>query len=132
MTLKANLRVTLTACMRCADCFDGLCVRACVCVWALEHPRGSENWRLQKLRAMTKLWQQHAISNYEYLMFVNSAADRTCYDLTQYPVFPWVVADYTSATLNLNDPGTCGAAVLIANVLTMHFLRLWRTRSDVP
>jgi hypothetical protein len=23
-------------------------------------------------------------------------------DITQYPVFPWVVADYTSATLNLD------------------------------
>lgn len=25
-------------------------------------------------------------------------------DLTQYPVFPWIIADYTSQTINLNDP----------------------------
>jgi hypothetical protein len=27
-------------------------------------------------------------------------------DLTQYPVFPWVIADYTSPTLDLNNPAT--------------------------
>lgn len=31
-------------------------------------------------------------------------ADRTFHDLTQYPVMPWVLQDYTSATLDLNDP----------------------------
>lgn len=80
-----------------------LCYR-CVCA---EHPRGSDNWRLQKLRNMTKLWQEHAVSNYDYLMFVNSAADRTSYDLTQYPVFPWVLADYTSSVLDLESPSEC-------------------------
>lgn len=25
-------------------------------------------------------------------------------DLTQYPVFPWTIQDYTSKTINLNDP----------------------------
>jgi hypothetical protein len=33
-------------------------------------------------------------------------AGRTFNDLTQYPVFPWVLADYTSDELNLNDPAT--------------------------
>lgn len=27
-------------------------------------------------------------------------------DLTQYPVFPWVIKDYTSTTLDLNNPET--------------------------
>jgi len=30
-------------------------------------------------------------------------ADRTFHDLTQYPVLPWIIQDYTSTTLNLND-----------------------------
>jgi factor associated with neutral sphingomyelinase activation len=30
-------------------------------------------------------------------------ADRTFNDLTQYPVFPWVIQDYTSSELNLDD-----------------------------
>lgn len=31
-------------------------------------------------------------------------ADRSFNDLTQYPVFPWVLRDFTSAELNLDDP----------------------------
>lgn len=30
-------------------------------------------------------------------------ADRTFHDLTQYPVLPWIIQDYTSMTLDLND-----------------------------
>lgn len=32
-----------------------------------------------------------------------SLADRTFYDLTQYPVFPWVLSDYVCKELDLND-----------------------------
>jgi len=35
-----------------------------------------------------------------------SLADRTVNDLTQYPVFPWVVADYSSPTLDLTNANT--------------------------
>lgn len=34
----------------------------------------------------------------------SSMADRTFNDLTQYPVFPWVISDYTSSELDLSDP----------------------------
>lgn len=37
------------------------------------------------------------------LMVRLSMADRSFNDLTQYPVFPWVVKDFTSSTLNLDD-----------------------------
>lgn len=33
-------------------------------------------------------------------------ADRTVNDLTQYPVFPWIVADYSSPTLDLTNSKT--------------------------
>lgn len=39
-------------------------------------------------------------------LFCFSLADRTVNDLTQYPVFPWVVADYVSTTLDLTNPKT--------------------------
>ena len=29
---------------------------------------------------------------------------RTFADITQYPVYPWVIADYTSEVLDLKDP----------------------------
>ena len=31
-------------------------------------------------------------------------AGRTYNDLSQYPVFPWIISDYTSSILNLNNP----------------------------
>ncbi|XP_031342782.1 protein FAN-like isoform X2 [Photinus pyralis] len=55
---------------------------------------------------MTLQWQNGYVSNYDYLLYINSLADRTINDLTQYPVFPWVVADYKSKTLDLNNPET--------------------------
>lgn len=52
----------------------------------------------------TKKWQRGEMSNFQYLMLVNTMAGRTFNDLTQYPVFPWVLADYTSEELDLDDP----------------------------
>eukprot|EP00063_Salmo_salar_P079374 XP_014054209.1 PREDICTED: WD repeat- and FYVE domain-containing protein 4 isoform X3 [Salmo salar] len=51
-------------------------------------------------------WQRGDISNFEYLMHLNTLAGRTYNDLMQYPVFPWVLADYKSETLDLNKPAT--------------------------
>lgn len=44
-------------------------------------------------------WQRGHLSNYQYLLHLNNLADRSCNDLSQYPVFPWVIADYTSSQL---------------------------------
>ncbi|CAH0404999.1 unnamed protein product [Chilo suppressalis] len=64
----------------------------------------SPNVNLVKRHAeeMTMQWQNGIVSNYDYLIYLNCQADRSEKDLTQYPVFPWVVADYTSETLDLD------------------------------
>ncbi|KAI5843402.1 hypothetical protein DFP73DRAFT_80685 [Morchella snyderi] len=54
----------------------------------------------------TRKWMKGEISNFHYLMLVNTMAGRTFNDLTQYPVFPWVLADYTSEELDLSNPRT--------------------------
>ncbi|KAF7651115.1 hypothetical protein LDENG_00115980, partial [Lucifuga dentata] len=51
-------------------------------------------------------WQRGDMSNFEYLMHLNTLAGRTYNDLVQYPVFPWVLADYQSEMLDLSDPAT--------------------------
>ncbi|XP_019902981.2 WD repeat- and FYVE domain-containing protein 4 isoform X2 [Esox lucius] len=51
-------------------------------------------------------WQRGEISNFEYLMHLNTLSGRTYSDLMQYPVFPWVLADYESETLDLTNPAT--------------------------
>jgi hypothetical protein len=51
-------------------------------------------------------WAKGEISNFHYLMLINTMAGRTFNDLTQYPVFPWILADYTSDELDLDNPKT--------------------------
>lgn len=52
----------------------------------------------------TRKWRMGKMSNFYYLMTINTLAGRTFNDLTQYPVFPWVIADYESEELDLSDP----------------------------
>ncbi|KAG7379317.1 hypothetical protein PHYPSEUDO_008745 [Phytophthora pseudosyringae] len=56
------------------------------------------------LATTTKAWQNRQISNFDYLMALNTFAGRSFNDLTQYPVFPWVLSNYEDATLDLSDP----------------------------
>ncbi|KAL2554423.1 Beige/BEACH domain [Forsythia ovata] len=68
----------------------------------------NEGSRLFKVvaKSFSKRWQNGEISNFQYLMHLNTLAGRGYSDLTQYPVFPWVLADYESENLDLSDPKT--------------------------
>ncbi|KAL5052016.1 hypothetical protein BDW71DRAFT_3705 [Aspergillus fruticulosus] len=91
------------------------------------HSRPEDIWRFETLRSSedapqslgskfasvfghspvypaTRKWVKGEISNFHYLMLINTLAGRTFNDLTQYPVFPWVIADYTSQELDLTNP----------------------------
>ncbi|VDL90055.1 unnamed protein product [Schistocephalus solidus] len=57
-------------------------------------------------KTVMKRWERGEISNFQYLMYVNTQAGRSYNDLMQYPVFPWVLADYTSEVLDLTRPST--------------------------
>jgi hypothetical protein len=93
------------------------------------HSRPEDIWRYETLRSQedapqslgskfasvfghqasnpaTRKWVRGEISNFHYLMLINTLAGRTFNDLTQYPVFPWVLADYTSEELDLTNPKT--------------------------
>jgi len=60
--------------------------------------------QLFKKSSITAKWERREISNFEYLMYLNTLAGRSYNDLNQYPVFPWVLTDYNSQTLDLKDP----------------------------
>ncbi|XP_068621017.1 protein FAN-like [Battus philenor] len=68
----------------------------------------SPNVKLERghIEEMTLQWQNGVVSNYDYLLYLNCLADRSKNDLTQYPVFPWVIADYTSDVLDLSNVDT--------------------------
>ncbi|XP_033890048.3 lipopolysaccharide-responsive and beige-like anchor protein isoform X3 [Acipenser ruthenus] len=60
--------------------------------------------QLYKASNMTQRWQRREISNFEYLIFLNTISGRTFNDLNQYPVFPWVITNYDSEELDLTLP----------------------------
>eukprot|EP01135_Chromosphaera_perkinsii_P002345 Nk52_evm131s221 gene=Nk52_evmTU131s221 len=66
----------------------------------------SSLWGASSSNSITQSWVKGEISNFQYLMYLNTLAGRTYNDLTQYPVFPWVIADYESEELDLENPKT--------------------------
>ena len=48
-------------------------------------------------------WQNYKISTLEYLMWLNIYSGRSFNDLTQYPVFPWLVSNYSREPFEEND-----------------------------
>ena len=60
---------------------------------------------MQSLK-LTNMWNERKITNYEYIYWLNMFAGRSFNDITQYPVFPWIIKDYTSEELDLENPET--------------------------
>ncbi|GET88842.1 neutral sphingomyelinase activation associated factor-like protein [Leishmania tarentolae] len=58
------------------------------------------------IQAISEAWRNHSISSYEYLLHLNKWASRCANDVFQYPIFPWVLADYTSSKLDTSQPST--------------------------
>mmetsp|Transcript_30241 Transcript_30241/g.46140 ORF Transcript_30241/g.46140 Transcript_30241/m.46140 type:complete len:3721 (-) Transcript_30241:46-11208(-) len=69
---------------------------------SINYKKFMSNW---KSKVIT-LWVNRKITNFELIMHMNSFAGRSYNDLTQYPVFPWIIADYESKELDLDDPKT--------------------------
>ncbi|KAF8768696.1 hypothetical protein HU200_007253 [Digitaria exilis] len=62
--------------------------------------------QILKQTQLMERWARWEISNFEYLMELNTLSGRSYNDVTQYPVFPWVIADYKSKTLDLESSST--------------------------
>eukprot|EP01038_Epipyxis_sp_PR26KG_P005336 gene5336-7405_t len=60
-------------------------------------------YRLVYEHGVQEKWLSGKLSNFDYLMALNTIAGRSYNDLCQYPVFPWVIADYESDSIDLND-----------------------------
>jgi len=53
---------------------------------------------------ITENWINRDISNFEYLMNLNILSGRSFNDASQYPIMPWVLQDYESNVLNIDNP----------------------------
>jgi hypothetical protein len=67
----------------------------------------------------TTAWEYGKMCNFEYLLLLNSAAGRFFLDSVNYPIMPWVVADYSRTKLDLADP-TVFRSFATARPLTDH------------
>ena len=57
-----------------------------------------------KQSGLQSKWINGEITNFEYLMALNTYAGRSLNNLSQYPIFPWILKDYHSLFLDLTDP----------------------------
>jgi len=57
--------------------------------------------RTTSIRQAQQQWLHGKLSNFMYLMILNDAAGRSFKNLSQYPIFPWILADYSSEKLDL-------------------------------
>ncbi|KAL4240237.1 WD repeat and FYVE domain-containing protein 3 [Mactra antiquata] len=57
-------------------------------------------------KSVAQRWERGEINNFQYLMHLNTLAGRSYNDLMQYPVFPWIVADYDSEELDFSKVET--------------------------
>lgn len=73
-------------------------------------------------------WQKNNICNYEYILALNCAAGRSFHDLSRYPVFPWVIADYESNKLDLSKESTFRDLSKPVGALNEDRLKYFQTR----
>ncbi|XP_073990723.1 lysosomal-trafficking regulator mauve isoform X4 [Rhodnius prolixus] len=57
----------------------------------------------EPLGEAVELWREGGLTNWHYLTILNTLAGRSYNDLMQYPVLPFILADYTSQVLDLDD-----------------------------
>eukprot|EP01083_Nonionella_stella_P142433 440709_1 len=72
-----------------------LCSAKCVCKMKKKKNAG--------LKCMQTLWLNGLVTNFDYLLYLNEYSGRSFMDVTQYPIFPWVLREYSSSQLDLND-----------------------------
>ena len=56
--------------------------------------RGKKKNKKIKLSKRIEMWKNWEISNFEFLMWLNIFGNRSYNDISQYPVFPWILGNY--------------------------------------
>ena len=49
-------------------------------------------------------WTNGYLNTYSYIMILNTISGRTYNDIAQYPIYPWIISDYSTNELDLTDP----------------------------
>ena len=59
---------------------------------------------LRNVQSAQILWQNNSISNFDYLLLLNTFGGRSFADLSQYPIIPWIASPATLQERNLSLP----------------------------
>ena len=54
------------------------------------------------LKNLYEKWQNWEISTFKFLMFCNMYSNRSLNDINQYPVFPWIITNFTEKEISLD------------------------------
>ena len=55
------------------------------------------------ISSKTESWQNYNISTLEYLIWINIYGGRSFNDLNQYPIYPWIITNYSSKEIYKKD-----------------------------
>ena len=58
------------------------------------------------LEQATEKWSNGFVNTYSYIMILNTLSGRTYNNLAQYPIYPWILKDYSSNEIDLNESKT--------------------------
>ena len=58
------------------------------------------------LEQATEKWSNGFLNTYSYIMLLNTLSGRTYNNLAQYPIYPWILKDYSSNEIDLNESMT--------------------------
>ncbi|EAY20703.1 Beige/BEACH domain containing protein [Trichomonas vaginalis G3] len=53
---------------------------------------------------LAKRWSSGRLSNYEYLYLLNVIGGRSFNNVSQYPIYPWIIADYKTNKFDISNP----------------------------
>ena len=67
-----------------------------------EHCKKSDT-RFYDIKYHTNLWIDGLMTNYDYLMYLNTIASRSFNDLSQYPILPWTINNFKDKSIDLNN-----------------------------
>ena len=58
---------------------------------------------IKDYKDIIKKWQNNLISTFHFLMLTNILGNRSLNDLNHYPIFPWILTNYSITPLNINN-----------------------------
>lgn len=81
------------------SCLDVMCHLCSIEPKYYKHIQKTSNKLLFRELPVQGKWKINQMSNYEYLLWLNTISGRSFNDISRYPVFPWVISDFSGESI---------------------------------